>query len=1020
MGVIARFVERRYSLADLDRDMEALYLGRNSVTGVTVNERTALQCSAVFACVQLLAETVASLPLPVYRGLPPREKERAYNHHLYPLLHDEPNPEMTSFNFREALQGHLALWGNAYAEIDWDMRSGKIRGLWPLRPDRMRVARREGKLWYHYRLPDGTEAVLPAYRVWHIPGLGFDGIMGYSPIHMAREAIGLALATEEYGARFFGNGATPGGVLQHPGTLGETAQGNLRKSWNEMHQGLANQHRIAILEEGMKYQQVGIPPEDAQFLECVIPDTAISMADGSVCKAAQLKIGDAVLGWDYRNDRLEPSRVLYVGSNGEHPLMRVTTHRGRQLITTLNHPYLASFRTRRRGRTIRSNPAWIPVHQLHVGDYVRVGLDYSFKTEMDFNIGWMVGALIGDGHLRSRGSVGFSKGDQGVINRMCQCASECGVELRHSSGCDYYFGGNGYGGKNKMRAFLQKYGLLDIKAHEKFVPKEIMTGGGAAWCGLLSGLMDTDGTISHTKLKQPKAVWDSTSRQLLDGCQHLLSLLNVQSSIYQIDSIYRERPYTMWQLSVCGREEIEKLAGLLELASEGKRDRLATWAQMPGKRVNTPELVQFDRIINIEMLEADKAISIEIEGTRSHVTNGLVTHNTRKFQRNEIASFFHIPPHMIGDLERATFSNIEQQSIEFVVYTMRPWFVRWEQSIQKNLMGPAERRQYFAEFLVQGLLRGDTISRFQAYATARQWGWMSADDIRELENQNPLPDGQGQIYYMPMNMLPASMATGAADKGREAGTLKELRSSRSALQRYRMAGSYRRVFEDAGKRIVERETNNVLRAARKYLGERTAGDFNAWLDDFYRDFPEYITRQISPAVRGLAEAIEPLASDEVNAAGGMTAELDKFLADYASAFNARYTDSSRGQLRAIMEEAEEAGEEALPLVETRLEEWGQRRPGKVGMNETVQLSSAVAKVVFVGAGVTKLVWRAMGSESCPYCQEMDGRVVGIEQDFVGKGETLKAEEGNEGGMKIYHPTSHPPLHEGCVCGIGPG
>jgi len=367
---------------------------RRSNTGASVTETTALSVVTVYACVRILSETLASLPLHLYKRLE-RGKHRAIEHPLYQILHDIPNPEMNSFTFRETLMAHLVTWGNAYAEIEWDNYT-KVKALWPLRPDRMQVWRENDQIIYKYYLPNAAGMVtLPSYRVWHIPGLGFDGLVGYPPITLAREAIGLSLATEEFGARFFGNGAAPGGVLEHPAKLSKEAQENLRKSWNEMHSGLSNQHRLAILEEGMKWSKVGIPPDDAQFLE------------------------------------------------------------------------------------------------------------------------------------------------------------------------------------------------------------------------------------------------------------------------------------------------------------------------------------------------------------------------TRKFQRNEIASFFHIPPHMIGDLDRATFSNIEEQALEFVVYTMRPWLVRWEQSINQKLLNPDERADYFAEFLVDGLLRGNIQARYQAYATGRQWGWLSANDIRELENQNPLPGEEGDIYLNPMNMVPA-------------------------------------------------------------------------------------------------------------------------------------------------------------------------------------------------------------------------------------------------------------------------
>jgi len=234
-----------------------------TASGKTVNERTAMQTTAVYACVRILAETIASLPLNVYRSTD-NGKEKAINHQLYYLLHDEPNPEMTSFVFRETLMSHLLLWGNAYAEIIRDGR-GKVLALYPLLPDRMTVDRSpNGELYYEYRKDSGYVILRPE-DILHIPGLGFDGLVGYSPIAMAKNAIGMAIATEEYGGKFFANGASPGGVLEHPGVVKDPAR--IRESWNAVYQGSGNAHRVAVLEEGMKFQPIGIPPEQAQFLE---------------------------------------------------------------------------------------------------------------------------------------------------------------------------------------------------------------------------------------------------------------------------------------------------------------------------------------------------------------------------------------------------------------------------------------------------------------------------------------------------------------------------------------------------------------------------------------------------------------------------------------------------------------------------------------------------------------------------------------------------------------------------------
>lgn len=381
----------------------------NSSAGKRVNERSAMQMTAVYSCVRILAEAVAGLPLHLYRYKEDGGKEKAIDHPLYLLLHDEPNPEMSSFVFRETLMTHLLLWGNAYAQI---IRNGKgeVIALYPLMPDRMTVDRdRDGKLYYEYTVSaddaptvKGTVVRLKPSDVLHIPGLGFDGLVGYSPIAMAKNAIGMAIACEEYGAKFFANGAAPGGVLEHPGTIKDPQR--VRESWQSTFGGSGNSNKIAVLEEGMKYTPIGISPEQAQFLE------------------------------------------------------------------------------------------------------------------------------------------------------------------------------------------------------------------------------------------------------------------------------------------------------------------------------------------------------------------------TRKFQINEIARIFRVPPHMVGDLEKSSFSNIEQQSLEFVKYTLEPWLVRWEQSIQRTLFSPEEKKRYFAKFNVEGLLRGDYASRMSGYATARQNGWMSANDIRELENMDRIPAEEGgDLYLINGNMLPLGNAGAFAD-----------------------------------------------------------------------------------------------------------------------------------------------------------------------------------------------------------------------------------------------------------------
>ena len=240
-----------------------------SAAGKSVNEFTAMQTTAVYACVRILAESVAGLPLHVYeyRG---NGKERVPGHPLYFLLHDSPNPEMTSFIFRETSMINLLLWGNSYAQILRD-GIGRVVGLYPLLPNRMSVDRDEsGELVYTYT-PMGDsnkgnrQIKLRRQDVLHIPGLGFDGLVGYSPIAMARNAVGMTLACEDYGSAFFANGARPGGVLEHPGVLKDPSK--LRESWQAVYVGTSNAGKVVVLEEGVKYTPITIPPEEAQFLE---------------------------------------------------------------------------------------------------------------------------------------------------------------------------------------------------------------------------------------------------------------------------------------------------------------------------------------------------------------------------------------------------------------------------------------------------------------------------------------------------------------------------------------------------------------------------------------------------------------------------------------------------------------------------------------------------------------------------------------------------------------------------------
>ena len=254
------------------RDSGQLFIFGKADSGEKVDERSAMQIATVYACVRLLAESVASLPLHLFRVTDDDNgKEKAKDHPLYKILYRQPNPEMSSFTFRETMMTHLLLWGNAYAQI---IRDGKnnVLGLYPLLPESVEVDRDEsGQIYYIYHAytdeapgENNKDLYFRRDQILHIPGLGFNGLVGFSPIAMMKNALGSAIAVQKYGSAFFKNGAQPAGVLEHPGVLKDPQK--IRDNWMDTYGGSGNAHKIALLEEGMSYKPISLPPEDSQFL----------------------------------------------------------------------------------------------------------------------------------------------------------------------------------------------------------------------------------------------------------------------------------------------------------------------------------------------------------------------------------------------------------------------------------------------------------------------------------------------------------------------------------------------------------------------------------------------------------------------------------------------------------------------------------------------------------------------------------------------------------------------------------
>jgi len=509
--------------------------GRRTGAGVDVSEESALTFSAVYGCVRILAESAASLPLKVYRRAGARGKATARQHWAWSLLHDAPNPEMTAVVWRELGMVHVLTWGNAYSRIEW-AGNGAARAVWPIHPSRVTVRRSAaGAVFYEVRPdpttdpPGGHPAILEPADMLHVPALGWNGLVGLSPVRLAREAVGLGQAAEAFGSGFFGHGARPGGVLSVNQALDPKARAKIAEAWEAAHQGVERAGRVAVLGLGASFTATTIPPEDAQFLE------------------------------------------------------------------------------------------------------------------------------------------------------------------------------------------------------------------------------------------------------------------------------------------------------------------------------------------------------------------------TRRFQVGEIARIFRVPPHMLADLERATFSNVEHLGLEFVMHSLRPWLVRWEQELNRKLFGTAGTAGLYCEHAVDGLLRGDQASRFNAYAVGRQWGWLSADDVRAFENLPPLADGAGSVYLQPLNMVPVlgrawspaqvtpteaepePTPAAAPAAGAEVNARAELRRACGAMVRAAFARFARRE-ERALRRLAERarksptgaagfleavaafyaESEPILRAELEALAEAFAG---VWEGEPEAEAREYVAASLEQ-VRGLVKAEE--------------------------------------------------------------------------------------------------------------------------------------------------------------------
>ena len=298
-----------------------------SSSGVRISEQSALKYLTVFSCVSLIAGDIARLPLNLYKRRKDGGKDIITDHDLYDLLHNAPNSETNSFGFRETLQGHLLLWGNAFSFIE-RANNGKIKALWQFSdPGMIEVDRVGSELVYKYKDSKGRDKRVTRERMFHIPGYGFNGLVGISMISLAREAIGLGIATESFGGSYFGQGTHPSGVLEMDGSLGDNRE-LFTKAIQKGYAGLGNSHKIMLLESGMKYKPLTVPLNDAQFLET----RTFQKSELAAMYAVPLhKIG--VHGQNSNYNNLEQENSSYVDSCLMHWIVRWESAISQQLLT---------------------------------------------------------------------------------------------------------------------------------------------------------------------------------------------------------------------------------------------------------------------------------------------------------------------------------------------------------------------------------------------------------------------------------------------------------------------------------------------------------------------------------------------------------------------------------------------------------------------------------------------------------------------------------------------------------------
>jgi len=394
---------------------------------------------------------------------------------------------------------------------------------------------------------------------------------------------------------------------------------------------------------------------------------------------------------------------------------------------------------------------------------------------------------------------------------------------------------------------------------------------------------------------------------------------------------------------------------------------------------------------------------------------------SRQFSVVEIARWTNLPPHILRELSRATFSNIEEQGLELVIYSLLPLTTQIEQAMNNTFFTEKDRKTHYVKFELKGLLRGDIKTRTEFYKTMLDRGVYNADMVLELEDMNPQPNGLGKIYMMPLNMVNKELVISGQPLTIEAENKEiitkrsvEIFQKRTAALRRKITIAYKKQFEAYGKQIVSTEVKDIREAIEKMLNEKDSKEFEVWLEGYYSEFSKKVDNLSAPLLASYAEAILPIALQEIGSEMDIGIQYDRFQSQYREFFVKRHISGSQGQLRAVIRDAEEQHRDVIEALDERLNEWEEKRSGKIAMRESVRAENAFTRSVFAIAGITQLMSVSYG-KSCPYCNDLDGKIVGIDQPFLSAGSFQP--EGAETPLNITSNHFHPPYHDGCDCGI---